>query len=52
MRGDMVQIFCVYWVSIQAWGQAFPHPLSNYNYIQSVRLQARDQVGARANSRL
>ena len=37
-------MFCVYWVTIQAWGvKQFPNPRSN-----TVSLQASDQVGAKA----
>ena len=37
-------MFCVYGVSIQAWGQ----PVSTSPVIHSVCLQANDQVGAKA----
>ena len=42
---EVIQMFCVYWVSIQALGlKQFPNPA----VIQSACLQASDQVGARA----
>ena len=43
----VIQMFCVYWVSIQAWGQAVIQPVIPA-VIQPVCLQASDQVGARA----
>ena len=41
----VIQMFCVYWVTIQAWGSSsFQIPA----VIQSVCLQASDLVGAKA----
>ena len=41
----VIQMFCVYWVTIQAWGSSsFQIP----TVIQSVCLQASDLVGANA----
>ena len=40
----VIQMFCVYWVTIQAWGSSsFQIPA----VIQSVCLQVGDQVGAK-----
>ena len=40
----VIQMFCVYWVTIQAWGaSSFQIPA----VIQSVCLQVDDQVGAK-----
>ena len=41
---QVIQMFCVYWVTIQAWGSSsFQIPA----VMQSVCLQASDQVGAK-----
>ena len=40
----VIQLFCVYWVTIQAWGaSSFQIPA----VVQSVCLQVDDQVGAK-----
>ena len=41
----VIQMFCVYWVTIQAWGSS---SLQIPAEIQSVCLQVGDQVGAKA----
>ena len=42
---NVIQMFCVYWVTIQAWeSSSFQIP----SVIQSVCLQTSDQVGAKA----
>ena len=41
----VIQMFCVYWVTIQAWGSS---SFQIHAVIQSVCLQASDQVGAKA----
>ena len=42
-RLQVIQMFCVYWVTIQAWrSSSFQIP----TVIQSVCLQVGDQVGA------
>ena len=41
----VIQMFCVYWVTIQAWESS---SLQIPTEIQSVCLQVGDQVGAKA----